>query len=200
MAVQVENDFLTRALAEAMVEPIPMGAEIKMDALFARERLVHEYAWAIPNDAALKTIASHGPIVEIGAGNGYWAMLLRERGVDVAAYDPVPYEEGHYIEIAGKVVTRKEWSKVEAGDHTAVARHPDRTLFLCWPSNAESWAAEALSLYKGDKVIYIGEWGGCTADAAFHVGLEERWHPIARVNIPNFWPVHDFLSVWQRSK
>ena len=36
-----------------------------------RHDFTHKYAWAIPNDEAIHTIASLGPIVEMGAGTGY---------------------------------------------------------------------------------------------------------------------------------
>ena len=45
---------------------------------------------AIPSAAALKALAKLGPIVEMGSGSGYWAAMLRERGVDVLAYDAEP--------------------------------------------------------------------------------------------------------------
>ena len=45
----------------------------------SRDRLVMKYAWAVPNDAALDALAHLGPIVEVGAGTGYWAKLLRDR-------------------------------------------------------------------------------------------------------------------------
>src|ERR1019366_9271626 len=45
-----------------------------------RSTMIDHYAYAIPNDAALDRLASLGPIVEVGAGAGYWAHLLRERG------------------------------------------------------------------------------------------------------------------------
>ncbi|CAM9829753.1 unnamed protein product [Choristocarpus tenellus] len=45
------------------------------------------YAWAIPDERALRIIGHFGPIVEVGCGLGYWARLLRDRGVDVTAYD-----------------------------------------------------------------------------------------------------------------
>ena len=35
-----------------------------------RDRLVVKYAWAIPNDEAIKTLVEHSPIVEIGCGTG----------------------------------------------------------------------------------------------------------------------------------
>ena len=36
---------------------------------------------------ALDAIAAVSPITEIGCGTGYWAALLRTRGVDVLAFD-----------------------------------------------------------------------------------------------------------------
>ncbi|CEG41978.1 uncharacterized protein PHALS_12285 [Plasmopara halstedii] len=46
-----------------------------------------KYSWAIPDERALQIIKHYGPIVEMGAGSGYWARLLQLRGVDVIAYD-----------------------------------------------------------------------------------------------------------------
>jgi uncharacterized FlaG/YvyC family protein len=43
--------------------------------------LVEKYAWAIPDDRALKIIKHFSPIVEIGSGKGYWAAMLRKLGI-----------------------------------------------------------------------------------------------------------------------
>ncbi|CAM9595189.1 unnamed protein product [Ectocarpus sp. 13 AM-2016] len=51
--------------------------------------LRQRFAWAIPDERALRVIKHFGPIVEIGSGLGYWAKLLRVRGVDINAYDKV---------------------------------------------------------------------------------------------------------------
>lgn len=56
----------------------------------ARPIGVARYSYAIPDLTALNILAEHGPILEIGAGTGYWAYLLRQRGVDVAAFDINP--------------------------------------------------------------------------------------------------------------
>ena len=40
--------------------------------------------------AALDALAARAPLVEVGAGLGFWAELLRRRGVRVAAYDSHP--------------------------------------------------------------------------------------------------------------
>jgi hypothetical protein len=53
----------------------------------AGEELHRKYAWAIPDARALRIIKHFAPVVEMGAGTGYWCSLLRESGVDIVAYD-----------------------------------------------------------------------------------------------------------------
>ena len=52
--------------------------------------LSHVASFAIPNEAALATIAENAPLIECGAGTGYWSALLQQRGVDVLAFDSHP--------------------------------------------------------------------------------------------------------------
>ena len=53
-----------------------------------RRSLRRRYSYSIPSEEALQAIASIGePMVEIGAGKGYWAKLLQEKGVDIVATD-----------------------------------------------------------------------------------------------------------------
>lgn len=189
--------------------------------------LCQRYAWAVPNVAALDAIRDHSPggVVEIGAGGGYWAMELQRRGVDVLPFDPDPpglsaegngWHHGY------------AWTAVHEGDHTHAGLHPERTLFLCWPSYDDRWAAEAVQLYHaagGRTVIYVGEGqGGCTGDDLLHTLLNgERpycWHggdedPCARCRtanaatqlylpkldlaIPRWSGIHDRLHVYERA-
>ncbi|HET9889692.1 MAG TPA: hypothetical protein VFQ42_04255 [Mycobacterium sp.] len=121
------------------------------------------YSWAIPNEAALRAIAECSPrgVVEIGAGGGYWAKLLRERGVDVIAYDPEPG--------GGQWFQGEPWTEVLTGDHTSVIGHPGRTLLMVWPMYDTAWTHEAVELYSGDTVVYVGEGhGGCTGTDRMH--------------------------------
>jgi len=41
--------------------------------------LVEKYAWCCPDERALKILTQYAPLIEIGAGKGYWAGLLRRR-------------------------------------------------------------------------------------------------------------------------
>lgn len=183
----------------------------------ARDDIKRRYSWAVPDDAALDAIAEHSPngVVEIGAGGGYWAGLLRARGVNVIAYDPDPeggpegWHHGH------------RWSDVLIGDHTSVVGHSTRTLLLVWPSYDRSWTDQVLDLYDGDTVVYVGEGsGGCTGSDRMHIllgGESYCWHDssdpddvcthatekvrfaqVEDVSIPQWWCLHDRLGVYKR--
>lgn len=163
----------------------------------SRLDLVTEYAWAIPSEEALKLILSYGPIVEIGAGGGYWAHLLRERGGDVIAYDPCPEES-----VTEQAPPRRVWTDVEIGDHGRGGDHPDRTLLLVWPSYDEDWAEECLRAYLaagGQRLVYVGEdWGGCCATEEFFMLAESEMRAGASCAIPRWSFIHDALRVWER--
>ena len=52
--------------------------------------LQQSVSFAIPNEVAIAAIAAHAPLVEVGAGTGYWSAVLQRRGVDILAFDSQP--------------------------------------------------------------------------------------------------------------
>src|SRR5688500_10600535 len=88
--------------------------------LLARKKLIWAYSWAIPSLEGIHAISQYSPIVELGAGTGYWAWLLSQVGAQVTAFDHEPLQ-----------VPR--WHSIEQGDESMVHRYSDRALFLCWP-------------------------------------------------------------------
>lgn len=154
-----------------------------------RDALKTKYSWAVPNEKAIRAVASLSPLVEIGAGTGYWASLISQAGADIVAYDISPYEnrycEGQYYD-----VQQDSWH--------VIAEHPDRTLFVCWPPYGDPMAELALRNYQGGQLIYVGEWDGCTASEEFFTLLNERWMKVLEIYIPTWPGDHDSLSVWER--
>lgn len=169
----------------------------------SRRELVMEYAWAVPTDEALDALADLGPLVEIGAGGGYWAALLRARGVDVVAYDerPVGGERENANENAN---ASRSWSEVRQGNSASARLHPDRTLFLCWPPYATPMAFSALYGYLergGQTLALVGEKrGGCTGNDDFFDLLDERMEETGHVSIPTWAGIHDYLSIYTRKE
>lgn len=159
------------------------GAGLRAHAI--RRDLCHRYAFAIPSDEALDLIAPYSPIVEIGAGTGYWAHLLRQRGAVVRAYDVRPRRRSFAPVLRGRARKAKQFS--------------DHALMLCWPPLNDPMAANALALYRGSTVIYIGEdAGGCCATDAFFEALEVGWRQVADCPLPQWDGIHDTLSIWRR--
>lgn len=144
-----------------------------------RDKLTRSYAFAIPNEAAVAAIAARGPVVEIGAGTGYWASLLAQAGADVVAYDVAPGKNG-YVDV------KACYHEIRVGDAEAARAHPDRTLFLCWPPMTDM-AERALRAYTGRCVAFVGEGaGGCTGSDGFFDLLDREWMSVETVDIPEW--------------
>jgi hypothetical protein len=148
-----------------------------------RDELTHRYAFAICDDNALSLLGDASPagIVELGAGTGYWARLLHERGVDVVAFDIAPPPSAANRWFAGQPA----WYTVQRGDETFVGRFAERTLLLVWPTRNEVWPATALETFHaagGETVAYVGQGpGGRTGDDRFlaMLGAYERCYACA---------------------
>ena len=152
-----------------------------------RHDLVKKYSWALPSLEALRTIAAEGPIVEMGAGGGYWAYLLRQLGVDIIAFDRSPgasYWSSHL------------WTKVEEGGPPILAKYPERSLLLIWPPLDDEMEGDCLGFYEGDCVLYVGEVDGCTGDGS--IFEQDKWSLDKTVEIPKFGGLHDNLHVFRR--
>ncbi len=168
-----------------------------------RQALVSKYAWAVPDDTALGIIASiNQPIVEIGAGTGYWARLLQDHGVDIIAYDVSP-PKTHSV-MVDPVLTnqwghRKQYIHVRRGGPNVLSNHSNRALFLCWPPYDDDMASHCLRRWSGSHLIYIGEgYGGCTANDAFHQTLNDEFDVIHQYQIPQWPGIHDELVIYKR--
>jgi hypothetical protein len=173
----------------------PLYGRRGMSSYDRRVWCVRRYAFAIPTDAALSVLARFAPIVELGAGMGYWAHLLRRRGVDCLAFDAAPPDQlpnPHRF-------SAFTWTAVERRGIEVLREHANRALLLCWPPYRDAFAAHALTAYGGAILLYIGEdAGGHTADAAFFDQLEHDWQPLQEVSLPNWPGTSDRLVVYQR--
>jgi len=185
-----DNPYLAyhKALGGDWLRPAMADPNLLNLKSMARDVAVWFYSWAIPNDEALDAIALHGPIIEIGAGLGYWAHLLAKRGVDVVCFDNFCDNEAR----------KNTWHEIRPGSHEKAAVK-DRALFLCWSPYDHPLAHRSLMAYKGDTVIFVGEGqGGCNANGKFFRRLERDWVESVAVDIPQWFGIHDWLRVYKR--
>jgi hypothetical protein len=161
-----------------------------------RQMLVRLHAWAVPNNEAIEVVARYSPLVEVGAGNGYWAWLLQLAGADVVAYDLKPPASS----LGDPFADDKPWTEVCQGSvEEALAHHPTRTLFLCWPPADDPMAAIALGLTQAGHVIFVG-WqdDDLTGSCEFHQQLRDHWDLVQTVDIPQWPEMRDRLLVYRR--
>lgn len=167
------------------------GLDLREDAE-ARELCIRRYSFAIPCVEAVRMLLALSPLVEVGAGSGYWSRLLKEAGADVVSTD-IGKQEGYSLLWGCEGV--EELDAVEA-----VRRHPDRNVFVCWPSYKGAWAADmALEVKPGRTLAVIGEGrGGCTADDRFFDALENGYDEAGSLRIPRWDGIYDALGVHVR--
>ena len=155
-----------------------------------RDEYVKKYAWAVPDHQALGVISQYSPLIEIGAGTGYWGYLLNRLGVDILCFDKEPHHN-HYSD--------HQWFIVKEGTPEILSNYPDRNLFLCWPPYDDRMAYECLKNFKGKYFIYIGEGeGGCNGTTLFFKRLYRTFKELRFIPIPHWYGLHDGLSIHKR--
>lgn len=179
-------------------EPDPYFFEIGGAVRYFADRhaLCGTFSWSIPSPgdiAWIKDTLDGRGVVEPGAGGGYWAWQMEQAGIDVAAYEPRDIADNGHV--------RREWAALLRDDHEAPKRHPDRALFLCWPTYDDPWAAQSLACYSGDLLIYAGEpEGGCTADGEFYRLLDAEWEEAGESAAHiSYSGIHCYLTAYRRT-
>lgn len=158
-----------------------------------RDILVPKYSWAIPTEKAIKELCKYSPLIEIGAGTGYWGSLIKKMGGIITCYDQYLLDKNYY-----KHTTH--YTKIYKGDESVLNNISSKiNLFLCWPPYDKPMAKNCLCVFKGDYLVYIGEgYDGCTGDDEFHIELEKKWEEINVINIPQWFGIHDYMCIYKR--
>ena len=117
--------------------------------------LQHFAGYATPSTQILKKLKAYGPIVEVGAGNGYWSAALQLEGVDVVAYDSEPprltegadekQEEGDtndnnpnlFSHVAVPFTSVHQSTCMDLFEGTSSTIAQERTMLIVWPNNPD---------------------------------------------------------------
>ncbi|GGL37680.1 hypothetical protein [Nocardia jinanensis] len=176
---------------------------------FAQTILQAAYAYAIPSPETLDWIAAFGaghPLVELGAGRGYWARMLADRGVPVTAFDSAPPDISANVSFPGSAGSRAVWFPVGGVGGFEAELNEASVLFLCWPPGwGDRMASTALELFEsrgGRRLIYVGEpKGGRTGDDAFFDRLADGWS-LESVDARHvtWWNLGDIAQGWVRNE
>jgi hypothetical protein len=165
------------------------------DTWLVRRAFVANWGFSIPCADAIKALHSISPLVELGAGSGYWTALMRAAGADMVATDTVSEGSPGYDLTAGL------HCEIEPlGGVAAVRAYPNRNVFCSWPSEGEDWCAEAAAAMQPGRYLGLiskGRGGNVGSDALFDL-LDKAFTPKGQIAIPQFPGSDDGLAFYQR--
>ena len=201
-----DNDLLIynpyiREIKKLIDENSSLGAE-ELAALLLDRRydIVSEYSFTIPCYDVLKKVASYSPIVEIGAGSGYWARCLSEMSADVIAYDSFPPgQQSPWDWYNSNSWFNDSWYNIIKGDESSAAHHPDRTLFLAWPAPLSPMAYNTLAGYKnagGKRIIYIGDPHPASSGDEYFYELLYEHREIEKIDLYSWPGINEKLLIY----
>lgn len=141
-----------------------------------------EYTHSLLDYNAIQQIKKlKGSVLEIGAGHGLNAKLLKYAGITVYPID------------------KKQYDGVEQMDYReAIKKYKTDILLLVWPSYNSNVAYNSVKLFNGCYVIYVGEPEGyATANDKFFELLDTEYKEIYKRPLPAFY---DYFNMYPNQK
>lgn len=177
---------------EYLYKLFELCAKISFENSFIGTRLRNhiniKFAWNCYSYEAMKKIISFiksDKVLEICAGKALWSACMRKAGVTMYVTDNKPSD--------------KTFTDVEKMDGVkAIETYNTNILMMSWPPYDKSIAYDALIKFKGNKLIYMGEYDGCTGDEQFHKLLEKEWD-VKYISIPVYYGLYDAIYLCTRN-
>jgi hypothetical protein len=173
-----------------------------------REIFIDRFSWAVPDKKSVQEITNFintDKCLEIGAGKGLWAYLLKLEGINITVVDNLNDNETKLrkeieenireLKLPKELLDYKprKYFDVEILDgFNALDKYKDHNvLFLCW--SRKDFTCE----FKGNKIIYIGE-----SDNKFIPGVpnKKEWKRVKIINNPLWIGLHDRIELYERRK
>ncbi len=160
--------------------------------LSKRDRVISEFGFALPSHEAIEALARLSPLLEIGAGSGYWAALIRRYGGDVVATDLDRTIYPFRLSRHGPV------RRIEG--RRAVRLHRDRNVLMVWPCYGRPWAYQvAREMAPGLILALVSEGpGGCVGCDNLFEYLDTNFQGITSITIPVWRGIHDRLTLHRK--
>ncbi|KAJ4403412.1 hypothetical protein N0V82_010657 [Gnomoniopsis sp. IMI 355080] len=173
--------------------------------------LMHHFGCAVPSYESLeilKVVADGRAVVDMGSGNGYWAFMLRQHGVDVKPVDNAQSEwRANWVSDTTIIDGPKWLTKNAAGK--------DVVLLMVYPvvgggagGGVEGgFTRDLIKAYQGDTVAVVGTQNrnGYTSfrEMTFDEYMEREqpeWTKVVQIPVPSFAGKDEALFIYQRGE
>ena len=197
------SDVLTAGIARQWLEDELPTSEVisarhglrgfSMGVFSARSKFIDEIGFAIPCAEAIRAIVAASPLVEIGAGSGFWSALVHKAGGDIIATDAVSGRNygqsvGHFHQVSDGEGAR------------IVGSYSERNVLMIWPCYRKPWGATvAKAMAEGRLLFLVSEGqGGAVGDDDLFETLDARFDLVDEIEIPQWPGIHDRLTVHRK--
>ena len=158
------------------------------------------HAWGMPCEVTLACVTRHSPLIEWGAGTGYWSWLLEQMGVDIVAYDISPPDRDGSLNKNRWHPCANCFARVHCCADHKILSSTNRNLFICWPPKDRQMLLDALLSFGGCLFIHIGEEGNrsITGTPEARCFMEIAWREVERMKMIRWPGCKDYLTVHVR--
>lgn len=200
------TDSLLRLIDDhCPAQEVKFAADMAKTSLYSfghiRNSFTDIFSWSIPCRKSLDALLSFidgDKVLEIGAGRGLWSALFRSSGLEVectsrSIHHDVPIGHSPKDVKVSNECPMGTWTTVELLDsEEAIAKYSDiKCLFVSWDSGALS----ELESFKGNKLIIIGEYDGCTG---YIEDGDHGFTEVGIISIRRWHGIHDSIRVYTR--
>ncbi len=166
-----------------------------------RRQFLAACGWSTPCREAVELIARYSrAIVEVGAGNGTWSMLLANAGIDVKPTD-ILRENANWGRDFDQH-SHRQWVACENLNAERAFRKygQHRDVLMGWPPRNATYPQTLASQMKtGQLLFFIGEKkNGIMATPEFFTFLEKNFDKLDETVLPHWYGTNDSLTVWRR--
>lgn len=162
-----------------------------------RQEIVREYGHGIPSRMTIATLAAGNPMVEVGAGTGYWAKLISQRN-KAMIYPTDELGNGEVNEWFQQIGKHHPVEKLDGVE--AVRKYPNCDVLMVWPTQRNDVAAHAAAEMQVDRKLFVVHHGlgGITGTARlFHV-LRTDFEQVDEITLPRYPWLNDRFLVYKK--